>query len=926
MRSTSSCSLPPLVATTCTHQAQLRVRDTPVSTGKLAKQGFQSEKMVETDGVIVYVHYTRPLPTPRAPPSAAGPQGCGIQLARWKGQVKHASGLNNARRDTEQWLAPIKPHLQHLAASSAGTSLVANLKHITVTLATWDAVWEVYLDPKWARQRLRLYGAQDRALEQIFKKLWEDMAEASMERHGRAKQLVVFFGADSFGTGGGWGVDAVLRACYKVVCRPRGTDQRRGRVVLVDEHRTTRVSSATNGKQPCEEELDHEQPTRRADWKPPAGQVDLRLLRPAWSQQRDQPVRGLIQEASQPAASEPGPSTPPPAKRIKRTEAEQAAEPSQPIKGTGKGHGKAAKAKPAPQPCRRLDRDCNAALNMQRIGESRWRPLELCWWPEQGKLPAKGKEYPGLGYKRLRDKPPMTQQHGRAVLGNLLLGLMLRSFFGIHVAANEAHTRPSASVAAVLAAHADLRARLEAVPRYRSDANRVDTVGSWRQQSAICSRSSSLEGSRKSCFISSRMMHATPRVSLQHPMLAALPSGTGHCRQAIRSAWSVRIATAHKAALLRRRRPTQAALDSCQLSSWLPVPCATWVLASSGAALVADSTGLTYNPAGGEDFIKNAAGVAYILLVSVFLYRVLTRRAQRAKEQRIGGPPDVDAPPSVFAQLRAKLSAGAAQQQAQQREAGPLDAFLFSGGCNERGTPQAHCSTCLEHKPNSSLFAKAGGGGGAVTCEAELAQHAKSKAHSEAIGMAQRAGGGASSIKAAAKAATTTVVQGTYRCMVLAALFMVLGAAQAGLLAAGMYVFSSKMQLVLEDTSMPDAYTARNISITVRTILLGLSWLATFIFAANSIGLSALTVQWLLFPDSVNSEEERREQAAARRAAAEAAGPQLPKVTVSSKSDELMKAFTSAERLGRKDNSSLTTALTKDESGDTVSMDARNTS
>ncbi|KAJ9514223.1 hypothetical protein QJQ45_012356 [Haematococcus lacustris] len=71
---------------------------------------------------------------------------------------------------------------------------------------------------------------------------------------------------------------------------------------------------------------------------------------------------------------------------------------------------KAAKAKPAPQPGRWLDRDCNAALNMQRIGESRWRPLELCYWPEQGALPAKGKEYPGLGYKRLRDKPPKAQQ------------------------------------------------------------------------------------------------------------------------------------------------------------------------------------------------------------------------------------------------------------------------------------------------------------------------------------------------------------------------------------------------------------------------------------------------------------------------------------------------------------------------------------
>ncbi|KAJ9509427.1 hypothetical protein QJQ45_001871 [Haematococcus lacustris] len=114
------------------------------------------------------------------------------------------------------------------------------------------------------------------------------------------------------------------------------------------------------------------------------------------------------QEASQAAASEPGPSTPLPAKRSKRTKAEPAAEPN-------KAQGKAAKAKPAPQPGRWLDRDCNAALYMQRTGESKWRPLELCWWPDQGKLPAKGKEYPGLGYKRLRIKPPKAQQQQPAV-------------------------------------------------------------------------------------------------------------------------------------------------------------------------------------------------------------------------------------------------------------------------------------------------------------------------------------------------------------------------------------------------------------------------------------------------------------------------------------------------------------------------------
>ncbi|KAJ9522464.1 hypothetical protein QJQ45_008242 [Haematococcus lacustris] len=326
-----------------------------------------------------------------------------------KSTTKHKKDPGKKQR----WLAPIKPHLQHLtAASSAGTSLEANLKHITVTLATWDAVWEVYLDPEWARQRLRLYEAQDLALEQFFKTLEEDMAEVSMERHGHAKQLVVFFGAASIGTGGAWGADTVLRACCKVVCRPRGAGQRRGRVVLVDEHRTTRVSSAVNGKQPCEEELDHEQPTRRAGWRPQEGQVDLRLLRPARSQQRGQPWPPANPHSPHAAARQPhsqqpqrlGPSTPLPAKRSKRTKAEpEAAEPT-------KGKGKAAKAKPAPQPGRWLDRDCNAALNMQCIGESRWRPLELCYWPDQAALPAKGKEYHGLGYRRLQDKPPKAQE------------------------------------------------------------------------------------------------------------------------------------------------------------------------------------------------------------------------------------------------------------------------------------------------------------------------------------------------------------------------------------------------------------------------------------------------------------------------------------------------------------------------------------
>ncbi|KAJ9517597.1 hypothetical protein QJQ45_025069 [Haematococcus lacustris] len=141
---------------------------------------------------------------------------------------------------------------------------------------------------------------------------------------------------------------------------------------------------------------------------PPGVQAGSCLLLPAWSQQCDQPVWGLIwcpvvaprkpphapcssQEATPAAAPEPGPSTPRPDKRSKRTKAGQAAEPTQPTEGKDKSQGKAAKAKPLSQPGRWLDRDCNAALNMQRNGES-------------------SKEYPGLGYKRLRDKPPKAQK------------------------------------------------------------------------------------------------------------------------------------------------------------------------------------------------------------------------------------------------------------------------------------------------------------------------------------------------------------------------------------------------------------------------------------------------------------------------------------------------------------------------------------
>ncbi|KAJ9519169.1 hypothetical protein QJQ45_007729 [Haematococcus lacustris] len=115
-------------------------------------------------------------------------------------------------------------------------------------------------------------------------------------------------------------------------------------------------------------------------------------------------------------------------------------------------------------------------------------------------------------------RPRVKAISERGVIGSLLLGFLVRDFFTLHVAdqldaqgqplsytdtdipvsaadipnlncrnlflqlcrglpGGGENTQPSAAVAAVLAAHPDLSARLEAIPRNLSDSNMVDHVG-----------------------------------------------------------------------------------------------------------------------------------------------------------------------------------------------------------------------------------------------------------------------------------------------------------------------------------------------------------------------------------------------------------------------------------------------------------------
>ncbi len=61
---------------------------------------------------------------------------------------------------------------------------------------------------------------------------------------------------------------------------------------------------------------------------------------------------------------------------------------------------------------------------------------------------------------------------------------------------------------------------------------------------------------------------------------------------------------------------------------------------------------------------------------------------------------------------------------------------------------------------------------------------------------------------------------------------------QTGFMSVVMYKVSTSVDGYFGAQALPDQYTIRNITVALRTTVQGLSYLATFIFAANTIGLT----------------------------------------------------------------------------------------
>lgn len=154
-----------------------------------------------------------------------GNVGCPHNVVRLSRRQYYAeAGMYKARKNTERWHQGMRPALTALSEASAkGADATTFRKHVATLLENYDALWTEYLKPRWANQRLRLYGGKKRVFARFFNKLVVP-----------GKRTVVAYGAAKFAPGGRGEVAVPTTRAFKE-CRHRFL------TVPVDEFRTSKM-------------------------------------------------------------------------------------------------------------------------------------------------------------------------------------------------------------------------------------------------------------------------------------------------------------------------------------------------------------------------------------------------------------------------------------------------------------------------------------------------------------------------------------------------------------------------------------------------------------------------------------------------------------------------------------------------------------
>ncbi|GFH33489.1 uncharacterized protein HaLaN_32870, partial [Haematococcus lacustris] len=157
-----------------------------------------------------------------------------VSVRHWTltaGQDYRDSGITRQAQATKIWLAKVKTQLTALSQVSNKPSSLASYRRFADTvLATYDAMWAEVSKPRWANAKFRL-----------------QVQEARGQQAGKeavaGRILALAYGAAGLKGSGTIGcrgvpVSQMLKEAVKQF--------RLGRVVLVDEFRTSRLSSADN--------------------------------------------------------------------------------------------------------------------------------------------------------------------------------------------------------------------------------------------------------------------------------------------------------------------------------------------------------------------------------------------------------------------------------------------------------------------------------------------------------------------------------------------------------------------------------------------------------------------------------------------------------------------------------------------------------
>jgi hypothetical protein len=151
-----------------------------------------------------------------------------VQWVLTREQYYKESGIVQARRLSEDWQRrpPVKEALLALAnTSTKGVDLAAHEAHMETYRQQYHTLWLEYIHPRWAQQRMRLFGGKKRVFAEFFN---------SVQARDPSKEIVVGYGSAKFAPGGKGEVSVP-------VCRAYKECSYRFQTLTIDEFRTTMV-------------------------------------------------------------------------------------------------------------------------------------------------------------------------------------------------------------------------------------------------------------------------------------------------------------------------------------------------------------------------------------------------------------------------------------------------------------------------------------------------------------------------------------------------------------------------------------------------------------------------------------------------------------------------------------------------------------